>query len=40
MSFPAELENAPNTKKVLGDAKQVERVVYRLAKALGDESFF
>jgi hypothetical protein len=40
VSMPAEIENTPNAKKVLGAAKQVERVVYRLAKALGSGFFF
>jgi hypothetical protein len=40
ISMPKELENTLNAKAVLGGAKQVERVVYRLAKALGSGWFF
>lgn len=39
-SVPPELVNTPNARKVLQGAKQVERVVYRLAKALGTKWFF
>jgi hypothetical protein len=39
-SVPPELVNTPNAQKVLQGAKQVERVVYRLAKALGTKWFF
>ncbi len=38
--MPSEIEETPGAQKVLGNAKQVERVVYRLAKALGSEEFF
>ena len=40
VSMPSELESTPNAQKILGKAKQVERVVYRLAKALGEQQFF
>ena len=38
--MPSELEDTPSAKKVLGGAKQVERIVYRLAKGLGSKWFF
>jgi hypothetical protein len=37
---PVELEQTPNAKKIIQGAKQVERVVYRLARALGTKWFF
>ena len=37
---PAELEQTPNAKRIIQGAKQVERVVYRLARALGTKWFF
>lgn len=39
MDVPAEIEKTPNSKKVLNGAKQVERVAYRFAKALGSEKY-
>ncbi|KAK5175543.1 uncharacterized protein LTR77_000682 [Saxophila tyrrhenica] len=36
----SELESTPGAKRILGEAKQVERVVYKLARALGSEEFF
>ena len=38
--LPSELESTPNAQKVLQGAKQVEKIVYRLAKALGTRWFF
>jgi hypothetical protein len=40
MSMPPELVNTSNAHQVLQGAKQVEKVVYRLAKALGTQWFF
>ena len=40
MSVPPELEQTPNAKRVVQGAKQVEVVVYRLARALGTKWFF
>ena len=40
VSMPSELEDTPSAQKILGGAKQVEKVVYRLAKALGEQKFF
>lgn len=40
VSMPSAIEETPGAKKVLENAKQIERVVYRLAKALGSEEFF
>lgn len=37
---PPELEKTPSAQKVLGSAKQVERVAYRLARGLGSKWFF
>ncbi|KAK3707111.1 hypothetical protein LTR37_012280 [Vermiconidia calcicola] len=40
VDFPTELDSTPNAQKMLRGAKQVERVVYRLAKGLGTQWFF
>lgn len=40
VSMPYEFEDTPSAKKILGGAKQVEKVVYRLARGLGSQWFF
>lgn len=37
---PPELEKTPGAEKVLGNAKEVERAAYRLARGLGSRWFF
>ena len=39
VGLPAELETTPNAQKMLEGAKKVEKVVYRLVKALGTQWF-
>ena len=39
ISLPPEIENTPNAENVLGGAKKVEKIVYRLVKALGSQWF-
>lgn len=40
VGMPSELEKTTHAQKVLQGSKQVERVVYRLARGLGSKWFF